>query len=161
MRNPFKKKSPDPFAATRFDGVVKGGVVKERKRPWLFRHTWAWVTLLILVVLGAIAGYGIYYYYHLQGKVQEEVPGVVEPEDNEKPFNVLLVGSDSRTGLTEEEKVDFGAADVGGERADTIIIAHIDPEANHVTMVQFPRDLYVPISDTGVIEQDQLGALGR
>ena len=149
MRNPFKKKSPDPFAATRFDGVVKGGVVKERKRPWLFRHTWAWVTLLILVVLGAIAGYGIYYYYHLQGKVQEEVPGVVEPEDNEEPFNVLLIGSDSRVGLTEEEKESFGAADVGGERADTIIIAHIDPEANHVTMVQFPRDLYVPIPGLG------------
>jgi LCP family protein required for cell wall assembly len=147
MKNPFKKKAPDPFASSRFDGMLKGGRVKERHRPWLFRHTWAWVSLLVLVLLGCVAGYGIYYYYHLQGKIQEDVPEVVPEEEG--PFNVLLIGSDSRQGLTEEEKVDFGAADVGGERADTIIVAHIDPQANHVTMVQFPRDLYVPIPSLG------------
>ena len=148
MRNPFKKKTPDPFAATRFDGMIKGGRVKERHRPWLFRHTWAWVTLLIVLLLGGAAAYGVYYYYHLQGKIQEKVEDVVPTEDD-RPFNVLLVGSDSRQGLTEEEQVSFGAGDVGGERADTIIIAHIDPGRNHVTMVQFPRDLYVPIPGLG------------
>jgi LCP family protein required for cell wall assembly len=148
MRNPFKKKAPDPFAASRYEGMLKGGRIHERHRPWLFRHTWAWVSLLVIILLGGAGGYGLYFYYHLQGKVQEDVPGV-RPGEEDQPFNVLLIGSDSREGLTEEEKLDFGAADVGGERADTIIIAHIDPEANHVTMVQFPRDLYVPIPSLG------------
>ncbi|HVF54395.1 MAG TPA: LCP family protein [Actinomycetota bacterium] len=61
----------------------------------------------------------------------------------------MLVGSDSREGLTEEEQQSFGADDVGGERADTLILAHIDPAANTIVMVQFPRDLYVPISGVG------------
>src|SRR5688572_17142431 len=115
MKNPFKKQAPDPFAAHRFDGMLKGGRVKEHHGPWLFRHTWAWVTLLILVIVGGIAGYGIYLYYHLQGQIQEDVEGVAPKDNDDEPFNVLLVGSDSRVGLTDEEKFDFGAADVGGE----------------------------------------------
>jgi LCP family protein required for cell wall assembly len=38
---------------------------------------------------------------------------------------------------------------VPGRRADTIILAHVDPATNHVTMVQFPRDLYVHIHGRG------------
>ena len=128
--------------------MLKGGTMTERHRPWLFRHTWAWVTLLVLALLACAAGYVVYRYYHLQGQLQEKVEGVTEAGEDE-PFNVILVGSDSRIGLTEEEKESFGAADVGGERADTIIVAHIDPKTNQITMVQFPRDLYVPIAGTG------------
>src|ERR671918_2282394 len=73
-----------------------------------------------------------------------------------EPFTALLVGSDSREGLTEEEQDDLGAQDVeadgtviSGERADTLILAHVDPETDKVTMVQFPRDLYVPLAGGG------------
>jgi hypothetical protein len=45
-------------------------------------------------------------------------------------INVLLLGSDSRPG----EKLG---------RADTIIIASINPAANYVSMLSIPRDLYV------------------
>jgi LCP family protein required for cell wall assembly len=38
---------------------------------------------------------------------------------------------------------------VSGQRADTLILAHIDPATQKVTMVQFPRDLLVPMPDGG------------
>ena len=57
----------------------------------------------------------------------------------EKPFNALLVGTDSRSGLTPEEQAIVGADDTGTNLSDTIILAHVDHESDHVTMVQFPR----------------------
>ena len=148
MKNPFKRQS-DPFAAGRYDSVFKSARMREKKRPWILRHRWAWISLTVLLLLGAAAGYAVYFYFHLEGKLKEDVPGVAPPEDSLDPFNVLLVGSDSRDGLTDEEQEDLGANAVEGQRADTIILAHIDPETNDVTMVQFPRDLYVPLATGG------------
>ncbi|MDP9068719.1 MAG: LCP family protein [Actinomycetota bacterium] len=142
MRNPFKR-DPDPFAASRYDGVLRGVRVRERKHPW-----WHWTVLASLLLITAVAGYGAFKYYETQGDVQVDVPEV-QPMAELAPFNALLVGSDSRGDLTEEEQFELGADAVEGERADTIILAHIDPAANRVTMVQFPRDLYVPIPDMG------------
>lgn len=118
--------------------------MRERKH---LRHRWQWIALAIFLVLGGLAAYALYYYYSLQGDVQHTTPGVVK-EEKGKPFNVLLVGSDSRAGLTEKERLDLGAGTEGvtGVRADTLIVAHIDPETDHITMVQFPRDLWVPVN---------------
>jgi LCP family protein required for cell wall assembly len=155
MKNPFKRQ-PDPFAASRYEGMFRGARTRQRRKPWLLRHRWAWVSLIVLILIGAGAGYAAYQYFSLQGDLQEDIDNVKEADEGE-PFNVLLVGSDSREGLTEEEKLSFGADDEGvtGERADTLILAHIDPAENHVTMVQFPRDLYVPLS-TG--EENKINA---
>lgn len=151
MNNPFKRRR-DPFANDAWGGVIKSVRSKERRRPWVFRARWRWITALIVILIAGGAAFGAYLYYHLQGRVQVPIDEVEGTENEMDPFNVLLVGSDSRTGLTEDEKERLGADDesaegaVTGERADTLILAHVDPETNHVTMVQFPRDLYVPIA---------------
>ncbi|HYN36344.1 MAG TPA: LCP family protein, partial [Actinomycetota bacterium] len=155
MRNPFsRKKTP----ARDFTGMIRS----TRGRPHhlaFFRRKWVLIALAVLLVLGGAAGYGVYRYYHLQGEIQEPIDDITDhprEDDVDPSFNVLLVGSDSREGLTEEEQQRLGADDtnpdgtiIGGERADTLILAHIDPETDHVTMVQFPRDLYVPVADGG------------
>jgi LCP family protein required for cell wall assembly len=152
MRNPFKKK--DPLALERKDGLFRGVAVRGRKRSrfGFLRRKWVAIPLAIFIVLGAVGGYFAYRYFHTQGKVQVKVPGVT-PEAKASPFNALLVGSDSRDGLTDEEQLKLGAADtnpdgtpLGGDLADTIILAHVDPATQRVTMVQFPRDLYVKIN---------------
>lgn len=124
--------------------MVRGFRTRERKHPW-----WHWTVLAVLLLAISTAGYGTYKYYSTQGKVQQDIPGVVKAKDELASFNALLVGSDSRGDLTEAEQLDLGAAAVEGERADTIILAHIDPAENRVTMVQFPRDLFVPIAGGG------------
>lgn len=152
MRNLFKKK--DPFVLERKDGLFRGVAVRARRRSrfrWL-RRKWVAIPLGIIIVFSSISGYLAYRYFHTQGIVQVDLPEVT-PEREAAPFNALLVGSDSRDGLTDQEQLDLGAADtnpdgtpLGGDLADTIILAHVDPATQRVTMVQFPRDLYVPVN---------------
>lgn len=65
--------------------------------------------------------------------------------------NYLLLGSDSRKGLTPEEVVQFGNdKQIGGEnRADTIMLVHTDPGLQKAIIVSFPRDLWVDIPGHG------------
>ena len=156
MRNPFRKRKGRHLSPDQVTGMIRSVKVRERRRLGWLRKKWVVIPTIVVVILGAIGGYGLWYYYSLQGEIQEPIPEVVPQEDPEEPFNVLLVGSDSREGLTEEEQDRLGAQDVeadgtviSGERADTLIVARIDPETNRVTMVQFPRDLYVPIASGG------------
>jgi len=58
------------------------------------------------------------------------------------PVNILLVGSDDRTGEADE-----GA--VQGKRTDTIMLVRLDPAAEDVTVLSFPRDLWLPIAGRG------------
>jgi LCP family protein required for cell wall assembly len=69
----------------------------------------------------------------------------------EQACNYLLLGSDSRQGLTKEEQVHFGTnQDIGGEnRSDTIILVHTRPGQKQATFVSFPRDLWVDIPGVG------------
>jgi LCP family protein required for cell wall assembly len=135
-------RDPDPFAASRYSGIVKG--FKRRERAHM-RHWWQWGLLGFFVLVILLAGFGIWRYFHYKCKITCGQPKAIQAGEG-KPFNVLLIGSDSRTGLTAEQQFELGAAAVGGERADTLILAHIDPAEDHVTMVQFPRDLYVPLA---------------
>ena len=82
--------------------------------------------------------------------------GSTGPQDiagkcDERACNYLLLGSDSRKGLTEEELIAFGDdAHIGGEnRSDTIILVHTRPDRREVTFVSFPRDLWVDIPGAG------------
>lgn len=139
----FWKKEPDPFAHDAMDRSTRARLRRRRRRRWMIAGY-----VFSFLLLGA-TGTLKYLYDHLEDIVQQPVPEVSPEEDDLAPFNALLVGSDSREGLTEEEQLLFGAEEVGGQRADTIILAHVDPSNNHVTMIQFPRDLYVPIDGSG------------
>ncbi len=144
MRHLFKRE-PDPFAAGRYSEVFRS--VRRREREHM-RHWWQWALLGFLLAVIGVCSYGLYRYNSVGDRISDE--GIVTPQEQEgEPFNVLLVGSDSREGLTEQEQHDLGANAVGGQRADTIILAHVDPDDDSVVLVQFPRDLYVDIAGTG------------
>lgn len=51
----------------------------------------------------------------------------------------LVIGSDSRAGLTDLE----GFGDFGGQRADVIMLVKADPRSGHLQMLSVPRDLKV------------------
>jgi LCP family protein required for cell wall assembly len=65
--------------------------------------------------------------------------------------NYLIVGSDSRRGLTPEEQERFGTdKEIGGEnRTDTIMVLHTDPDREKAVVLSFPRDLWVDVPDHG------------
>ncbi len=64
-----------------------------------------------------------------------------------KPFNVLLVGSDSRAFVDNPTQVKaFGnEADAGGQRSDVTMVARFVPATKSVTVISIPRDLWVDI----------------
>ncbi|MGA9873706.1 MAG: LCP family protein [Rhodococcus sp. (in: high G+C Gram-positive bacteria)] len=70
--------------------------------------------------------------------------------------NWLLVGSDSRAGLTPEQEAALATGgETGPSRTDTIILIHIPEGGGATTMVSLPRDSYVSVPGSG---QDKLNA---
>nr|WP_211215388.1 LCP family protein [Actinoalloteichus spitiensis] len=59
--------------------------------------------------------------------------------------NWLIVGSDSREGLDEDQRSSLAAGDAAGRRTDTIMLVHVPDNDTPPTMVSLPRDSYVPI----------------
>ncbi|AWB84861.1 LCP family protein [Corynebacterium liangguodongii] len=64
--------------------------------------------------------------------------------------NWLLVGSDSRQGLSEEDIARYGTGgDLGVGRTDTIMLLHL-PRSGKATLISIPRDSYVEIPGYGM-----------
>ncbi|MDQ3661768.1 MAG: LCP family protein, partial [Actinomycetota bacterium] len=134
----------------RLTGMIRGGRVRQRRLPRLFKNKWAMTGIVVLLVVVGVAAWSAWVFFSTQAGIQDgpdlgNRSGAPKPEG--EPELVLLVGSDSREGLTPQEKIDLGADDVDGERADTLILAQIDPVTDHITMVQFPRDLWVSVGN--------------
>ncbi len=63
-----------------------------------------------------------------------------------QPFNVLLIGSDSRLGESASDAAHFGnQANAGGQRSDVVKIVHIVPATGQVSVLSIPRDTVVTV----------------
>jgi LCP family protein required for cell wall assembly len=102
------------------------------------------------LVLGGVVGVNAF----IDRKI-DEIPRVkvktAENTDPGQPANFLLIGSDTRAQVqTPEEKAAFGDASAeGGQRSDTLMVIHVDPEQKTGFLVSFPRDLVVNIPGLG------------
>jgi LCP family protein required for cell wall assembly len=79
--------------------------------------------------------------------------------------NWLIVGSDSRAGLTSEQETRLATGDeaaAGGERTDTIMLMHIPAFTSNgqLTLVSLPRDSSVPVPGHGRLKLNATFALG-
>jgi LCP family protein required for cell wall assembly len=64
--------------------------------------------------------------------------------------NYLIIGSDSRAFVTTpQDAAAFGTANDTGTNTDTIMVAHVEPDARRTFVVSFPRDLMVNIPGQG------------
>jgi LCP family protein required for cell wall assembly len=61
----------------------------------------------------------------------------------------LLVGSDSRAGLTRQQQGDLGTGAAAGQRTDTILMLHIPDGSGPDLLLSIPRDSYVDIPGHG------------
>nr|WP_288870376.1 LCP family protein [uncultured Corynebacterium sp.] len=74
--------------------------------------------------------------------------------------NWLLVGSDSRTGLSERDVERLGTGgDIGSTRTDTIMLLHL-PLRGKATLMSIPRDSYLPVPGYGYDKINAAFALG-
>jgi len=133
---------PSPVRETRY-----------RARRWVRT---AMFSLLILVLVGAGGAYGMWQYGE---DVWKSIPredavsrdGVLDVPIANEPVTVMLVGSDSRDLEDPNAAKSFGsAAKVGGQRSDTIMLVHVDPQKDRSWVLSLPRDLKVDIPGHGV-----------
>ena len=76
-----------------------------------------------------------------------------------KPVNVLLMGSDTRSG---KGNGGFGSAsEIGGERSDTTILLHISADRKTALAVSIPRDTYITLPVCTVDGKKKGGYEGR
>jgi LCP family protein required for cell wall assembly len=99
--------------------------------------------LLILLLLMILWLVGVPAYAWTQIARVDAAPGGQRPADQPgKTF--LLVGSDSRAGLSKAEQRRLGTGSTGGQRTDTIMIVYLPP-GGKPALISVPRDSYVDI----------------
>jgi LCP family protein required for cell wall assembly len=119
------------------------GPRSSRRRRMLVR-TLA-IGLAVVAVLGTVGAFlGYRYADKLVGKGQRRVANL-SPIGSGQPMNILLVGSDSRDGLSRQQLGRIQTSKVDGRRTDTIIILHVSPRQQKAVMVSIPRDLRATI----------------
>lgn len=124
--------APDPAGGRR---SVTGAPPRRRRR-------WGRILLVILVALLIVAVAG---YFYLDSRLKrEDVLGEYSGRPADTPgTNWLIVGSDSRAGLTRADRRRLATGKAAGRRTDSMMLLHSG--AGGTTLVSLPRDSFVPI----------------
>jgi LCP family protein required for cell wall assembly len=129
-----------------------------RGRPRLprrprFRVRWLWLLLVLwLVFLVAVP----FWAWSKVDKV-EAFPEDGRP-DEQPGTTYLMVGSDSRGDLSEEERKELGTGNASGQRTDTIMLLHTGDGPN--LLMSIPRDSLVDVPGYGETKVNAAYAFG-
>ncbi|MGB7818268.1 MAG: LCP family protein, partial [Ornithinibacter sp.] len=117
---------------------------------------------LLLVAVVAWFGYTVVTPFHAWSSVTRED---TTPEGDRPPgadgHTYLLVGTDSREGLSAEERAALGVGgDAEGRRTDSIILVHTPGGSGKPVLISVPRDSYLPIPGHGSNKVNAAFAIG-
>jgi LCP family protein required for cell wall assembly len=129
---------------------------RQKRRATRRRRILAGCGIGLLIVIAALAVAGFAYIRNVDRRIEQRTaeidPQLTEtlverPEEPSDPFYMLLLGSDVRPGETQA-------------RADTIILARLDPAEKKVTLLSIPRDTRVEIPGYGTNKINAASFLG-
>lgn len=109
---------------------------------------WIATIFTALAIVASLLGYG--WYQSIIGNIttaQVDTDEWDRPANVEGVMNILLIGSDERSG----ENADYGEAE--GERPDTMLIASINVDNGAATLINLPRDLMVDLPECEAVEE--------
>ncbi|MDX3803978.1 LCP family protein [Streptomyces sp. AK04-3B] len=111
-----------------------------------------WTGGTMAFVLVGVAGAGYLYLKHLEGNVTTTDVGSAGKSgfSKDEAFNILIIGTDKRTGKGNEGYGDKGS--VG--HADTNILLHVSKDRTNATALSIPRDLIVDVPDCPTKQPD-------
>ncbi len=113
------------------------------------RRTVAWVTgslLLVLVLIaGAAAGYGWYLNHEIHRIDLHNLTSAPVKGADAGTENILMIGSTDRCALKVQNPA-YGLCSQGvnGVNSDVVMILHLNPTNNTLSILSIPRDLFVP-----------------
>ncbi|WP_189145623.1 LCP family protein [Streptomyces lacrimifluminis] len=122
-------------------GAMGSGGHGPRSAPdWRKRIKWTAITVVTLLVVVSVGTY-----FWADGKLNRQVDlsKVIERPEAGEGTNYLIVGSDSRAGLSAEEKKKLRTGSAEGKRTDSMMILHTGD--NGPTLISLPRDSDVEI----------------
>ncbi|CAM5416501.1 LCP family protein [Streptomyces viridochromogenes] len=107
--------------------------------------------VMAFVVVAAAAG-AYLYLEHLNDNIQSVSDDGASTGgfSKDKAINILLIGTDKRTGAGNEKYGDSGSAG----HADTTILLHVSKDRSNATALSIPRDLIVDIPDCPTEQED-------
>ncbi|MEU0915119.1 LCP family protein [Streptomyces althioticus] len=117
------------------------GYGPQRPAPdWRRRIKWTAITLVTVLFVTTVATY-----FWADSKLNREVDlsKVIERPEKGAGTNYLIVGSDSREGLSAEDKKRLRTGSAEGKRTDSVMILHTGD--NGPTLISLPRDSNVEI----------------
>lgn len=129
-------------------------------RSWVRALLAGLLTGALLAAAGVVLGAAWFDTTVHREQVLGDYPGRPAPG---RGTNWLLVGSDSRQGLSDAQQRDLATGgDIGNGRTDTILLVHVPRpwSGAPVTMVSIPRDSYVPIPEHGKDKINAAFAIG-
>ncbi|MCX5056614.1 LCP family protein [Streptomyces sp. NBC_00201] len=118
-----------------------GGPGGARPRPnWRRRIKWTAITLVTALVVTSVATY-----FWADGKLHRDVDlsTVLDRPEAGDGTNYLIVGSDSRAGLSSDQKKQLHTGSAEGKRTDSMMILHVGDSGD--TLISLPRDSNVTI----------------
>ena len=140
---PLPVSGPGPRGDDRGRGRPAPSAAPPRRR----RRPWGWLVALVVVAwLAFMVGTPLHAWNSVT-KVDTTPPG--DRPAGGKGYNYLLVGSDSREGLTDALKKEFRTGSAAGRRTDSIILVHVPAGGGKPALISLPRDSYVPIPGRG------------
>jgi LCP family protein required for cell wall assembly len=109
------------------------------------RNAFRAVAVLVVLALAWLVGVPAYAWSQV-GRV-DDAPAGKRPA-NQPGQTFLLVGSDSRAGLTKAERKKLGTGSSAGQRTDTLMLLYVPP-GGRPALISVPRDSYVNIPGNG------------
>ncbi|WP_406330529.1 LCP family protein [Streptomyces sp. NBC_00203] len=122
-------------------GPGGGGSRGPRPAPnWRRRIKWTAITLVTVMVVVSVSTY-----FWADSKLHRDVDlsTVIDRPDAGEGTNYLIVGSDSRAGMSAAEKKKLHTGSAEGKRTDSMMILHTGD--NGSTLISLPRDSNVTI----------------
>ncbi|WP_461418761.1 LCP family protein [Gordonia sp. GN26] len=108
--------------------------------------------LLILLLVFVLGSAGLLFYYDSRLDRIDALPAYAGRPSDTPGTNWLIVGTDSRSDLSDDQRTNLSTGDADGSRTDTIMLVHNPPGNGKATVVSIPRDLYVEIPGNGSLK---------
>ncbi|MGW5524503.1 LCP family glycopolymer transferase [Gordonia sp. NPDC003950] len=103
---------------------------------------------LVALLVALVTPIALMFYYDSKlHRVDALAPYAGRPADT-PGTTWLIVGTDSRADLTEEQRRELATGDSDGARTDTIMMVY-KPPSGDASIISIPRDLYVPVPGQG------------